>query len=92
MIAIHGCKKVFELILRNVVRVTTLHFVGDFLLFLGRVFVCGAVTALSLHFFTKQVEGVTFPILPSLLVFVASFFALFNPWSIIITWGFILLI
>ena len=81
MIAIHGytfwqgCKKAFELILRNVVRVTTLNFVGDFLLFLGRVFVCGAVTALSLYFFTKQVEGVTFPILPSLLVFVASFFA-----------------
>jgi len=81
MIAIHGynfwngCKQAFNLLLRNIVRVTTLNFVGDFVLFLGRVFVCGAVTAIALYFFSHKVDGITFPILPSLLVFVISLMA-----------------
>jgi len=81
MIAIHGynfwnaCKQAFNLLLRNVARCATLNFVGDFTLFMGKVFVCGVVTAVAMLFFSKVVEGVTYAIIPAIIVFLISFLA-----------------
>ena len=81
MIAIHGynfwsaCKQAFNLLLRNAARAATLNFVGDFTLFMGRVFVCGVVTAVAMIFFSKLVEGVSYAIIPAVLVFLISFLA-----------------
>ena len=80
MIAMHGynfwggAKRAFSLILRNCVRVATLNWVGDFTLFLGRLFVSAGVTAFSLWFF-KTNDDVQFYIVPSAIVFVMSFLA-----------------
>jgi choline transporter-like protein 2/4/5 len=48
-----GCGSAFQLILRNIIRVATLNWVGDFALFLGRVFVAGVTTAGALWVFPK---------------------------------------
>lgn len=79
LIAIHGynffqgCKHAFELITRNIVRVITINWVGDFALFLGRVFVSGITTACSLYFFMKVTKEVEFYAIPSAVVFIFSF-------------------
>jgi Pyruvate/2-oxoacid:ferredoxin oxidoreductase delta subunit len=81
MIAIHGynfwngCKQAFNLLLRNAVRAATVNFVGDFTLFIGKVFVCGAVTGVALVFFQYCVEGINYAIIPALIVFIMSYFA-----------------
>ena len=80
LIAIHGynffgaCKKAFGLILRNCVQVATVNWVGDFTLFLGRVFVTGIVTGVSCYLFA-QMDDVTFYVVPGALVCIISFFA-----------------
>lgn len=78
LIAIHGynffqgCKHAFELITRNIVRVVTINWVGDFTLFLGRVFISGIATAVSLYIFMKK-EDIEFYCVPAAVVFVLSF-------------------
>jgi hypothetical protein len=81
IIAIHGdsfCKaaaKAFDLILRNMVRVATLNWVGDFTLFLGRIFVAGGVTVFAVFFFTKVKPDVQCLIVPAVLVFLCGWLA-----------------
>lgn len=78
-IAIHGsnfvssCRDSFNLILRNIIRVTTLNWVGDFTLFLGKIFVSSVTTGIALLIFTKM-ETVQFVIFPAVIVFLLSFF------------------
>lgn len=80
MIAIHGynfwngAKNAFKLIVRNCVRVAVLNWVGDFTLFLGRVFVSAGVTAASLWLF-KTNKDVQFIIVPAVIVFICSYLA-----------------
>ncbi|OHT03756.1 Choline transporter-like protein 2 [Tritrichomonas foetus] len=80
MIAIHGfnffkgAKEAFLLIVRNCVRVATLNWVGDFTLFLGRVFVSAGITAASLWLF-KTNDNVQFYIVPTVIVFVCCYIA-----------------
>jgi len=78
LIAIHGysffsgCVQAFNLIIRNCVRVATINWVGDFSLFLGRVFVSGAVTVLSIVLFMNN-EKVSFFAVPAIIVFFLSY-------------------
>ena len=80
LIAIHGynffgaCKQAFSLILRNVVQVATVNWVGDFTLFLGRIFVTGIVTGVSCYLFS-QMDEVTFYVVPGALVCIIAFLA-----------------
>ncbi|KAK8889552.1 hypothetical protein M9Y10_034302 [Tritrichomonas musculus] len=80
MIAIHGynfwngAKNAFLLIVRNCIRVAIMNWVGDFTLFLGRVFVAAGVTAASLFFFTKN-KDVQFFVVPAVIVFICSYLA-----------------
>lgn len=80
MIAIHGynfwngAKNAFMLIVRNVARVATLNWVGDFTLFLGRIFVSAGITAFSLWLF-KRNKDVQFYIVPTVITFVMCYFA-----------------
>jgi hypothetical protein len=80
LIAIHGynffsaCKRSFGLLLRNCINVATINWVGDFTLFLGRVFVTGIVTAVSCFIFA-QMDDVTFYIVPGFIVALMAFFA-----------------
>ena len=80
LIAIHGynfwngAKNAFLLIVRNCARVATLNWVGDFTLFLGRVFVSAGVTAFALWLF-KRNEKVQFFIVPAAITFVMCYFA-----------------
>ena len=80
LIAIHGynffgaCKTAFGLILRNCINVATINWVGDFTLFLGRVFVTAIVTAVSCFVFA-QMDGVTFYVVPGFIVAIMAFFA-----------------
>lgn len=80
MIAIHGynfwngAKNAFMLIVRNCVRVAVLNWVGDFTLFLGRVFVSMGVTAGSLWLF-KTNKDVQFIVVPAVVVFICSYLA-----------------
>lgn len=79
LIAIHGdnfftsCKNAFNLILRNVIRVATLNWAGDFTLFLGRIFVSAITTGLALYYFSTMNE-VQFVIVPAVIVFLLSYF------------------
>jgi choline transporter-like protein 2/4/5 len=78
MIAIHGenfftsARKVFGLIARNLVRVAVLNWTGDFVLFFGKIFVSGLTTGLALLFFSKN-DNITFPIIPSIIIFIMSY-------------------
>ncbi|KAH0789400.1 choline transporter-like protein 2 isoform X2 [Histomonas meleagridis] len=80
MIAMHGfnffrgCKEAFNLLLRNAARATALNWVGDFTLFLGRVFVAGVVSSISIFIF-KANKDITFYIVPAVCVFVMSWLA-----------------
>lgn len=80
MIAIHGynfwngAKNAFKLIVRNCIRVSVLNWVGDFTLFLGRVFVSAGVTAGSLWLFRTN-KDVQFFIVPAVIVFICSYLA-----------------
>uniref|UniRef100_A0A670XSZ7 Choline transporter-like protein n=1 Tax=Pseudonaja textilis TaxID=8673 RepID=A0A670XSZ7_PSETE len=63
MIAIYGknfctsAKDAFFLLMRNVVRVAVLDKVTDFLLFLGKLLVAGAVGVLAFFFFTHRIPA-----------------------------------
>lgn len=78
MIAIHGynfwngAKNAFKLIVRNCVRVATVNWVGDFTLFLGKLFVAGGVTAFAIWWF-KRNDDVQFFIVPACVVFICSY-------------------
>lgn len=78
MMAIHGdnfftsCRKAFELILRNCVRVAILNWTGDFTLFLGKIFVSSLTTGISLYFFSQD-ETITFILIPGIIIFILSF-------------------
>jgi len=80
LIAIHGynffngCTHAFGLLLRNCINVATINWVGDFTLFLGRVFVTAIVTSISCFIFASM-DGVTFYIVPAFIVAVMAFFA-----------------
>jgi hypothetical protein len=80
LIAIHGynfftaCKNAFGLILRNCINVLTINWVGDFTLFLGRIFVTALVTSVSCFIFAHM-DGVTFYVVPAAIVAVMAFFA-----------------
>ncbi|XP_051965281.1 choline transporter-like protein 5-B isoform X1 [Xyrauchen texanus] len=64
MIAIYGknfCASAWDaffLLMRNVMRVTVLDKVTDFLLFLGKLLISGIVGALAFFFFTRQIPGI----------------------------------
>lgn len=79
LISIHGtsflksAKDAFFLILRNIVRVAVTNWVGSWTLFLGRVTVSCITTGLALVIFQKYVAGVTFYIVPTVLVCIMSF-------------------
>lgn len=79
LIAIRGksffqsCKDAFSLIMRNIIRVTITNWVGDFALFLGKIFISFGVTALALYVFGSKIENITFPIIPAIVVFLMSF-------------------
>lgn len=80
LIAMHGysffpsCVRAFGLITRNCVRVCTINWVGDFTLFIGRVFISAGTCAISAWLFKEKVE-VSFYIIPAIFVFLLSFFA-----------------
>lgn len=81
MIQIHGynfwngAKNAFLLILRNSMNVLTLNWVGDFTLFLGRVFVSAGIAAFSLWLFSKN-EKVQFYVVPAVITFVMCYFVI----------------
>ncbi|EAX96608.1 hypothetical protein TVAG_140970 [Trichomonas vaginalis G3] len=78
LIAIHGYNfwqgacKAFGLILRNPVRATTVNFVGDFMLFLGRVFVAAICAGCSLLWF-KRINNLYYYYIPAIFVFILSY-------------------
>jgi len=80
LIAIHGynffsgCTHAFGLLIRNCINVAIINWVGDFTLFLGRVFVTAIVTAVSCFCFA-QMDDVTFYVVPGFIVAVMAFFA-----------------
>ncbi|XP_041804651.1 choline transporter-like protein 5-A [Chelmon rostratus] len=61
MVAIYGknlctsAREAFFLLMRNVVRVTVLDRVTDFLLFLGKVLIAGGVGVVAFFFFTRKI-------------------------------------
>ncbi|XP_070830724.1 choline transporter-like protein 5-A [Chaetodon trifascialis] len=61
MVAIYGknlctsAREAFFLLMRNVVRVTVLDRVTDFLLFLGKVLIAGGVGVIAFFFFTRKI-------------------------------------
>ncbi|KAL4657972.1 choline transporter-like protein 2 isoform X2 [Arapaima gigas] len=64
MIAIYGknfctsARDAFFLLLRNIIRVAVLDKVTDFLLFLGKLLIVGAVGILSFFFFSGKIRGI----------------------------------
>ena len=68
-----GSVQSFNLILRNPIRAAAVDKVGDFTLFLGKVFISALVGGLSLVWFYNMTE-VTFYIIPTVFVVVLSFF------------------
>lgn len=78
LIAVHGdnfftsCKNAFNLILRNIIRIATLNWAGDFTLFLGRIFVSAITTGLALFYFSKM-DDLQFVIVPAAIIFILSF-------------------
>jgi len=79
MIQIHsysfleGCYKSFDLILRNIVRASTINWVGDFTLFLGRILISSIVGFLSVLYFMKD-KNTTYFAIPSAIVTLLAFF------------------
>lgn len=67
-----ACKEAFELIVSNCVRVATSNSVGDFTLFLGRVFVSAICTAGSLYYLLTY-SDVSFVVVPTIIIFVISY-------------------
>ncbi|XP_055335159.1 choline transporter-like protein 2 isoform X2 [Paramacrobiotus metropolitanus] len=63
MVAIYGknfcrsAKNAFELLMRNILRVVVLDKVTDFLLFLGKLVIVGAVGVGSFFFFARRIPG-----------------------------------
>lgn len=68
-----GAVKAFGLIFRNAVRAATVNFVGDFMLFLGKVFVAAVSTGLSCIWFYKM-KDVNYFWVPAIFVFLITFF------------------
>ncbi|XP_066564114.1 choline transporter-like protein 2 isoform X2 [Amia ocellicauda] len=64
MVAIYGknfcasARNAFFLLMRNIVRVAVLDKVTDFLLFLGKLLIVGAVGVLSFFFFSGRIKGI----------------------------------
>ncbi|XP_034648641.1 choline transporter-like protein 2 isoform X1 [Trachemys scripta elegans] len=64
MIAIYGtnfctsAKNAFFLLMRNIIRVTVLDKVTDFLLFLGKLLIVGSVGIIAFFFFTQRIDVV----------------------------------
>jgi hypothetical protein len=81
LIAMHGysfCEgagHAVGLLLRNAVRVATLNWVGDFTLFLGRVFVAGLCTVGAVLLFPTAKPDVQNIIVPAVIVFLCSWLA-----------------
>jgi hypothetical protein len=65
----------FGLLLTNAVRVATLNWVGDFALFLGRVFVAGACTVAAVFLFPVAKPDVQNIVVPAVLVFLCAWLA-----------------
>jgi hypothetical protein len=68
-----GSVHAFNLILRNPVRAAAVNSIGDFTLFLGKVFISALVGGISLVWF-HGMSDVTFYVVPTIFVIVISFF------------------
>ncbi|KAK8844285.1 hypothetical protein M9Y10_024496 [Tritrichomonas musculus] len=81
MIAIHGynfwdgARNSFLLILRNLDKVVTLNWVGDFTMLLGKIFVSSGITALSLWFFMEN-DQIQLSAIPAVITFIMCYFAM----------------
>jgi choline transporter-like protein 2/4/5 len=81
IIAIHGdsfcsaARKAFGMILRNVVTIGIMNFVGDGTLFLGRVFVASATTMIGIYLFPIAKPDVQCIVVPAFIVFICSWLA-----------------
>eukprot|EP00004_Rigifila_ramosa_P018987 TRINITY_DN4792_c0_g1_i2.p1 TRINITY_DN4792_c0_g1~~TRINITY_DN4792_c0_g1_i2.p1 ORF type:complete len:603 (+),score=162.94 TRINITY_DN4792_c0_g1_i2:132-1940(+) len=68
-------RRAFSLLLRNILRVATINTIGDFLLFLGKIFI-GFLCSLIAFWILQENEGnngVQNPLWPCLIVFLVSF-------------------
>jgi len=80
MVAIYGSsfcsggRKAFKLILRNVLRVATVNWVGDFLLFLIKLLVVGEIVLIAIGIFDNTNQDTRFWIIPVILAAIIAFF------------------
>eukprot|EP00732_Lithocolla_globosa_P002670 Lithocolla_globosa_v1_NODE_1836_length_2305_cov_1.876444.p2 type:complete len:212 gc:universal NODE_1836_length_2305_cov_1.876444:1523-2158(+) len=78
-IAVYGysfckaAKRAFDLILRNIVRIVTVHKLGDFLLFCGKLIVSVGSAALGNYLIATYADDPTFWVVPVLTIFVISY-------------------
>jgi len=69
-------KRAFSLIFRNILRVATINTIGDFMLFLGKVFISATATMIGFVILDSDKSGdngVQSPLYPSIIIFIISY-------------------
>ena len=61
--------------MRNLDKVVTLNWVGDFTMLLGKIFVSSGITALSLWFFMEN-DQIQLSAIPAVITFIMCYFAM----------------